>query len=462
MSFEYSQEIVNDLEKLLETDEEYNVIIYAGENENIKEIHAHSILLRIRSQYFRTALSKESFEKKDGKYAFNFPNISPQFFKIILRFIYCGKIDLAKLRGPDVLKLLIAVDELKIQTLILCIQEYLVKHQQEFLQQNPLEILETVYQRESFTNLWNYYLEEISAKPDILLKSDKFINLKAPSLELLLKRDDLSLDEIDIWDSLIRWGFFQHPSIQQDVKKWNKEEITIMERTLHKFIPLIRFYHIDSEDFFIKVYPFKILIPDDILDNKPKHEYDSVIIGPKHFAIFSSWIENKNETYYNERNIPYNFNLIFRSNRDGNTPAAFHAKCDNKGATIVIAKISNSEQILGGYNPLQWDSNNEWKYSSDSFIFSFTNGNNFQTAKVGRVIANCAHDAIFCNINYGPAFGGGCDLFHFNNDTWKSYYVSYSRIDIPQGNMEEYNVFNIEEYNVFNVENYEVFQVVKK
>ena len=35
---------------------------------------------------------------------------------------------------------------------------------------------------------------------------------------------------------------------------------------------------------------------------------------------------------------------------DGNTSAAFHEKCDNKGATIVIAKITNSEQIIGGYN----------------------------------------------------------------------------------------------------------------
>ncbi|PKK64954.1 hypothetical protein RhiirC2_853947, partial [Rhizophagus irregularis] len=267
MAFEYSQEIINDLEKLFEAEEEYNVIIYSGENNNIKEFHAHSILLRIRSQYFRSAFSKERSEKKDGKHVFNFPNISPQFFKIILRFIYCGKIDLSKLQGPDILKLLIAVDELKIQTLILCIQEYLIKHQHEFLQQNPLEILETVYQRETFTNLWNYYLEEICAKPDTLFKSDKFTNLKAPLLELLLKRDDLSLDEIDIWDSLIKWSYAQHPSIQQDVKKWNKEEITVMERTLHKFIPLIRFYHVDSEGFFLKVYPFKILIPEDILDN---------------------------------------------------------------------------------------------------------------------------------------------------------------------------------------------------
>ena len=50
-----------------------------------------------------------------------------------------------------------AVDELKIQTLILCIQEYLIKYQHEFLQQNPIEILETFYhQRETFADLCLY------------------------------------------------------------------------------------------------------------------------------------------------------------------------------------------------------------------------------------------------------------------------------------------------------------------
>ena len=85
MSFEYSQEVVDDLEKLLETDEGYDVIIYAGENKDVKEIHAHSNILRARSQYFRTAFSNKWAEKKDGIYIFKKPNISHNFFNIILR-----------------------------------------------------------------------------------------------------------------------------------------------------------------------------------------------------------------------------------------------------------------------------------------------------------------------------------------------------------------------------------------
>ena len=125
------------------------------------------------------------------------------------------------LQGPDVLKLLIAVDELNIIPLISHIQEFLIEHQTEFLHQNPTGILETVYQHEAFTDLWNFCLEKVCEEPKILLNSDKFINLKAPLLELLLKRDDLNMEEIEVWESLLRWCLTQQ-SIKNDPTKWSK------------------------------------------------------------------------------------------------------------------------------------------------------------------------------------------------------------------------------------------------
>jgi len=173
---------------------------------------------------------------------------------------------------------------------------------------------------------------------------------------------------------------------------------------------------------------------------------DSVIFQPKHFAIFANWIDKKEYSHY----IPYNFNLLYRANKDGNSIAAFHTKCDNKGATIVIAKIQNSEQIVGGYNPLYWESSGgNWKSTNDSFIFSFTNRNNLQTAKVGYIIDEGKQYAVYCNQSYGPSFGGGHDLRiqPIGNNNSNCSKSSYSKIDIS-GN--------------FTVENYEVFQVIKK
>ncbi|GBC03110.1 hypothetical protein RclHR1_00050018 [Rhizophagus clarus] len=468
------QENVNDdYERLFEIDEGYDVIIYAGENENVEELHAHSIVLRIRSQYFRTALSNKWAKKEDGKFILEKPNISPTIFKIILRFIYCGKIDMKKLEGLELLKLLIAIDEINIQSLIPQIEKYLIKHQYKFLQQNPAGILEKIYQNEAFTNLLNYCLDKICEEPEILFNTDKFIKLKAPIIELLLKRDDLCLKEIEIWDNLIKWAFAQNSTIPKDVTKWNKEEVIIMERALHRYIHLIRFYHISSEDFHDKVYPLKEILPKDLINNlltfylvpnretnidkqlprqsKSKSKYDSVIIDFRHFALFASWIDRKSDNY--SRNIPYIFNLLYRSSRDGNTIEKFHEKTDNKGSNIVVAKIKNTDQIIGGYNPLDWNGHSTFKRTADSFIF-LLDYKNTNTDKIGRVVDK--EHAIFCAPNYGPMFGqckhASCDIelrvrIFSNYEKWSSQPSSYPDIGIPRN---------------YEIENYEVFQVIKK
>ncbi|RGB36466.1 hypothetical protein C1646_666969 [Rhizophagus diaphanus] len=458
MSFEYFQEVANDYEKLLyESDEKYDVIIYSGENNNAKEIYAHSFILCARSKYFRTGLPTV---KCNDKYIFNKPNITPQIFEIILRFIYCGKINLTNLQAIEVLKLLIAADELNIQTLIMCIQKYLIEHHHEFLQQNSIEILGMIYQHESFIELWNFYLDRICEDPLLLFNSNKFINLNANFLELLLKRDDLNSDEIIIWDSLIKWCLAQHSNISQNVRNWNNEDFKVMEKVINRFIPLIRFHDISPEDFISKVFPYKNLMQDDLITRiftfhmvpssfinlqrprKSKYVFNSTLIESKHFSLFSSWIEKKNNVHYSPTNNPYSYNLIYRASRDGNTPVAFHSKCDNKGATIVVIKINNSNQIVGGYNPLQWDSSNKYKPTSDSFIFSFKN-----SVEVGY--SNNNQFSIGCCSAYGPMFGGGFDLY-FNNDGWRSNtsdYSSYPKIDVP---------------GYFRADDYEVFQVIRK
>jgi hypothetical protein len=85
MSSKFLAELSSDYEKLYETRIGYDVIIYVGEQQNVKEIHAHSNILCIRSQYFRSAFSNEWAEKRNGKFIFKKPNISPQLFDIILR-----------------------------------------------------------------------------------------------------------------------------------------------------------------------------------------------------------------------------------------------------------------------------------------------------------------------------------------------------------------------------------------
>lgn len=76
-------DLIKDYQQLYENKENYDVIIYTGED-NI-ELYAHSIILCCRSEYFRAAFSSNWAEKKDGIFILRKSNILPDIFEIILR-----------------------------------------------------------------------------------------------------------------------------------------------------------------------------------------------------------------------------------------------------------------------------------------------------------------------------------------------------------------------------------------
>ncbi|CAB5089912.1 unnamed protein product [Rhizophagus irregularis] len=101
-----------DLENLLESGYNHDVIIQIGEestSNEIKEFKVHSLLLGTRSLYFRSALSNHWAIKKDGMITFKKPNISPKIFEIIIRYIYTGEIDLEQQENTEIIKILHAI-----------------------------------------------------------------------------------------------------------------------------------------------------------------------------------------------------------------------------------------------------------------------------------------------------------------------------------------------------------------
>jgi len=171
---------------------------------------------------------------------------------------------------------------------------------------------------------------------------------------------------------------------------------------------------------------------------------ESAFIGIQHFTLLASWIDKKDCLYYNSRNLPYHFNLLYRASRDGIDTNIFHNKCNNKEATIVIAKVRGTNQIIGGYNPLEWDSSNSTKSTMDSFLFSFTNVKDINTARIGRV--KNIERAIYCHNHLGPAFGPNSDLY-YNNCKWYCSQSNYHSINLS--------------FNNFSADDYEVFQVIR-
>src|SRR5204863_999740 len=137
----------------------------------------------------------------------------------------------------------------------------------------------------------------------------------------------------------------------------------------------------NAADFFYKVYNYRDILPQDLIYNllefhivpnvklktgapsripNLKFELDSTLVGPKHVPLFASWIDRNDSPHYSKTNIPYEFKLLYRSSRDRFNTNSFHEKCNNKGATIWVAKVRGSTQLIGGYNPLDWNGHG-WK-----------------------------------------------------------------------------------------------------
>jgi hypothetical protein len=423
--------------------------------------------------------------------------------------------DLDKFIGEDILDLLVAADELLLEELIFHVQIHLIQKQSKWVQRNMVEVLHTVFKLVTCKKIQDYCLENICEDPTTFFTLKNFTTLDSDIFYLLLCRDDLQIDEVLVWDNLIKWGTYQSklleleyddyqsqseqsetenqqprhhqkncsvnsnssvsssdtstsplstsPTTNITTTKWNEKNFKALKRILGKFIPLIRFFEISWRDFFDQVRPYKPIIPREIYEDimafhmndiKPRMctlfprlghiPIESSIIKPIHAAIISNWIERKDtKSFVSTKESHLNFKLLYRGSRDGFNNREFRYKCNNRGPSVAIIKLKSSGKIIGGYNPFGWQYNiNTWKKTSDSFIFTLENGENFHKIKLSRV--NIPVAAIYEHQSSGLNFGGG-DLNmdnHIVSCQKKMQSYEYSILDNDAYSVEEFEVFS--------------------
>ncbi|PKK67863.1 hypothetical protein RhiirC2_782958 [Rhizophagus irregularis] len=378
--------------------DDYNVIIQVGEGNNIKEFRANSNILRARCPYFKQALTFNWIIRKNNIIVFNKPNITSTVFDMILKYIYTGELDLTEQSGEDIFDLLIASDELLLEELFKYAQDYLIKEKTSWIHQNFDLIIHVAFKINSCKKLQYYCFETICEDPQLSLTSKMFSLIDQESLSNILKKDNLQVKEINIWNYLIKWGIKQTPGLgseNSDRTKWNDKNYKELKKILDPFIPLIRFVSICRTDFFNQVRPYRAIIPNDIYEEIDEYYYintlpktkilptragriDSNIIKEELINIFANWIDNKNAMDIRTGNdIFYKFSLIYRGSHDGISNISFINKCNHRVATLVLIKVLQSNEIFGGYaffGLLGED-------ISNNFVFSFKEG---QTMKIGR------------------------------------------------------------------------------
>ncbi|RHZ78317.1 hypothetical protein Glove_166g11 [Diversispora epigaea] len=461
-SSELSEALLRDICNLFDNADDYNVSIQVGEEPDIEVFRTHSVILRARSSYFRAALSSNWAKKKGDFITYKKPNITPKVFKDILKYIYTGSINLENNKSQEeLLDLLIAADELALDELVEYIQDHIIQNEEEWLRRNIIQIYQTSTKYKACGILKTYCEKIICKNASSIFQYHEFASLEESCLISLLKNDELQLQEIQVWDYVIKWALAQNPSINSDTTKWTSEDVSAMEKTLQECIPHIRFHQIKASDYYHKVRPYKKLLPRDLKEDlklsylvpeseakylrlpprNPVRLQESSIITAEHAALISSWIDRKESTY-ELINIPYEFKLISRGSRDGKTRQAFKDRCDKQGPTVTIIKTKGTEQLIGGYNPKQWNSSGQWLVTKDSFIFSLGTGRDLQNEPILSRVANPEQAIRDCAPIY-DCVGFGCGDLHIIEGSCVRKDYEREIINSTTFTIEDFEVFKI-------------------
>ncbi|RIA91546.1 hypothetical protein C1645_821959 [Glomus cerebriforme] len=433
-------------ENLLESlnDDQYNdIIIEVGNDPFVKIFRAHMVILSSRSPYLRRILSTIN---NDGALVnIKLPNILPEIFEIILRFIYGGRISLENYDTSDIIKILVAADELCLKELITYIQSFLIKKKSSWMEDNFNKIYRTSFKNESsFLELQKFCIDLIYKDPIKIFNSQSFPEIPEKLLLTLIQNDDdLQMSVSQIWEHVLNWGLSRNPELPSDPESFSKEDFKILKSTLQKCIPHIKFYNLNSKEFLEKVLPYKKVLPKELYNDLIKYfldsqnnqsdksksyitknissKYiDSKIITTKHAELILSWINKSKSTPSS-----YRFKLLIRGSRDGFSPKKFHDICGRLSDTVSIIKVKYHNEILGGYNQISWESKSIVEVAKDNFIFSFKD--NINNHILSRV-KNEKHAISNWFLN-GPSFGDG--------DLTLSGYHNYSDNSCKQSSYEK-------------------------
>jgi hypothetical protein len=337
----------------------------------------------------------------------------------------------------------------------------------DWITQNGIKLYNIISRRKGvFTKLEEFCDDIMSQEPKLLIGSSEFWGLDDDALLSIIQLDNLNMKEIVIWENLIKWGIAKNPTLNSDMTTWSINEYETLKETLSRFIQHIRFFQMKPQDYYYKVRPLGKLFPKELEEDLslyyiipdcklatkvlPPRTYQNIgssIITMNYFNLISYWIDDGQEILPKfVVSVRYEYKLLLRGSRDGFEPKDFRLKCNDKGPTIVLIKLKDSNKIIGGYNPIKWSGSDKFLNSDDSFIFSFysntLDSSTIILSRVVRIVGN--NRAIADGADNRQGFGDG-DLYIFKKICKLTKYSA-----------------KIHDSENFEIDDYEVFQVMNK
>ena len=214
----------------------------------------------------------------------------------------------------DIIKILLAANKLNIHELIPYLESFLIENKKNWMEQHFELMYQTSFKNNSFSKLQKYCTDIISKETNKIFNSSNFSLIPEKLLITLIQNDNLQMDEIQVWEHVIKWGLAQNPELPSDPTSFSKDDFNTLKNTLQQCIPFIRFRNLTSKEFSKKVLPFKRALPkelykdlldyfldDDIKKSVPRitkeikfnhlKNIDSKIITFQHAELISKWID---------------------------------------------------------------------------------------------------------------------------------------------------------------------------
>ncbi|RHZ84864.1 hypothetical protein Glove_74g213 [Diversispora epigaea] len=202
-----------------------------------------------------------------------------------------------------------------------------------------------------------------------------------------------------------------------------------------------------------------ILPPRKILNKtlKAPNSLSSNIITEENALRISSWIDKRESrlTKYTKNN-PYEFKLLVRRSRDGFNVKTIYEICDKISSIVIVLKVKDTGEVLGGYNPCVLDKNkDEWIHSQDSFAFSLKTKNSIlsRVKNFDHAIANFPKQSklffsnVLCLVGNLKTEKNCCSLqneFSYEKPVRSEKFTDSILSDKSGFNVEEYEVFKIQ------------------
>jgi hypothetical protein len=100
------------------------------------------------------------------------------------------------------------------------------------MEQNFGLIYQTSFQSSSLLELQQFCTDLITNSPEKIFKSSDITLLPEKPLVSIIKRDDLQLKEVEIWEHVLKWGLAQNPTLILNPDTWTDDDYKMMESTL--------------------------------------------------------------------------------------------------------------------------------------------------------------------------------------------------------------------------------------